>query len=111
MLPHHKPNYHPFYNIDPSDFDPFVEYETYPAMSSDIPKNNPVYDGCVPTFSTPLGPPAPEELLVSDPCSFTGPLNFLGVDRQTVLDTYYGYLETNINPDFIKACPGVIPFM
>jgi hypothetical protein len=58
-----------------------------------------------------MDPIAPEEILFQDPCSFTEPLNFLGVDRQTVLDTYYGYLETNINKDFIKACPGLIPFL
>jgi hypothetical protein len=88
-----------------------IEHASYPSTSCDIPKNNPVYEGCQPTFTTPTDPIAPEELLFPDPCSFTGPLNFLGVDRKTVLDTYYGYLETNINPDFINACPKVIDFM
>jgi hypothetical protein len=88
-----------------------IEHAPYPSTSCDIPKNNPAYAGCTPTFTTPVDPVAPEELLIPDPCSFTGPLNFLGVDRKTVLDAYYGHLEKNINPDFIKACPKVIDFM
>jgi hypothetical protein len=88
-----------------------IEYPSYPSTSNHIPRNNPDYENCVPTFTTTEATVAPEELLFPDPCSFTGPLMFLGVDRDKVLSDYYGHLEKNINPDFIKACPGVIPFM
>jgi hypothetical protein len=96
---------------DGSDGSTPIEDAPYPSTSCDIPKNNLIYNGCKPTFTIPMDPIAPEELLFLDPCSFTEPLNFLGVDRQTILNTYYGYLETNIYPDFIKACPQVIQFM
>jgi hypothetical protein len=81
--------------VDGSDGSTSIEHAPYPSTSCDIPKNNPIYDGCKPTFTIPMDPIAPEELLFPDPCSFTEPLNFLGVDRQTILNTYYGYLETN----------------
>lgn len=80
-------------------------------MSCDIPKNNPVYNGCELIFTVPQDAVAPEEPHFSDPCSFTGPLIFLRIDRQKVLDEYYRYLETHINPEFMKECPKVLEFM
>ena len=69
------------------------------------------YNNCIPTWSLPLDEISPEELDTPDPCSFTGPLEFLSVDRQEVLNKYYNLLTTNINPDFINACPDVLVFM
>jgi hypothetical protein len=44
------------------------------------------YIGCEPTKFSPEEGPCPEEDDVPEPCSFTLPLNFLGVLRQEVLD-------------------------
>jgi hypothetical protein len=48
---------------------------------------------------------------VPDPCSFTQLLNFLGVPRQEVLDTYYALLLTSINSDLVHHQPQVMIFM
>jgi hypothetical protein len=78
--------------------------------SSAIP-DHPDYIGCEPTWFSPDNEPCPEEDDVPEPCSFTIPLNFLGIPRQEVLDTYYALLLTNINPEFVRNQPQVIDFM
>jgi hypothetical protein len=78
--------------------------------SNAIP-DHPDYIGCEPTWFSPDEEPCPEEDDVPEPCSFTQPLNFLGIPRQEVLDTYYALLLTNINPDLIHQCPQVMIFM
>ena len=84
---------------------------SYPATDNLIPVDNPDYEHCVSTWSTDIDYISPEELEIPDPCSFTGPLLTLDVDRTAVLDTYYALLITNINPDFVNACPEVMTFM
>jgi hypothetical protein len=69
------------------------------------------YICCEPTWFSPDEEPCPEEDDVPEPYSFTLPLNFLGVPRQEVLDTYNVLLLTNINPDLIHHCPEVMIFM
>lgn len=86
-------------------------YPTYPSTSNAIPLNNPDYANCQPTWTIPIEGVAPEELEFPDPCSFSGPLMYISVDRQSVLDTYHAQLLSNINPDFIAACPAVLTFM
>ena len=78
--------------------------------SNAIP-DHPDYIGCEPTWFSPDEEPCPEEDDVPEPCSFTQPLNFLGIPREEVLDTYYALLLTNINPDLIHHCPEVMIFM
>ena len=78
--------------------------------SSAIP-HHPDYIGCEPTWFSPEIAPCPEEDDVPEPCSFTLPLNFLGIPRQEVLDTYHALLLTNINPELVRNQPEVLTFM
>jgi hypothetical protein len=78
--------------------------------SNAIP-DHPDYIGCEPTWLSPDEEPCLEEDDVPEPCSFTLPLNFLGIPRQEVLDTYFALLLTNINPDLVHHCPQVMIFM
>jgi hypothetical protein len=89
---------------------PYQISNNHVDTSSAIPDHND-YIGCVPSLFTPSQDPCPEEDDTPDPCSFTQPLNFLGVPRQTILDTYYALLLTNINPEFVRNQPQVLDFM
>jgi hypothetical protein len=53
--------------------------------SNGIP-DHPDYIGCEPTWFSPDEEPCPEEDDVPESCSFTQPLNFLGIPRQEVLN-------------------------
>lgn len=83
----------------------------YPTTDTKIPVDNPDYEHCVPSWSADIDYISPEELEIPDPCSFTGPLLTLDIDRSVQLETYYALLLTNINPDFVHACPAVMTFM
>ena len=96
--------YNELLNINDINMDPPL------CTSNNIP-DTVDYIGCTPTWIGSLDELAPEELETPQPCSFSGPLEQLGSDRQEVLNKYYNVLTTNINPEFVAACPAVMLFM
>jgi hypothetical protein len=98
------------FNPDPSSIHTLntLSRPSYPAISNDISCDNPHYENCTSTWSYDIEHISPEELEIPDPCSFSAPLLTLDVDKSTVLDTYYALLLTNINPEFVNACPEVM---
>jgi hypothetical protein len=80
------------------------------ALTHDIPVH-PDYIDCVPAWPFPLDETAQEDTDTPEPCSYTLPLETIGVDRQTVLDNYYDIILTNTDPELIKAVPEFMQFM
>ena len=101
-------------NIHKHDKNPSFDSTINPTLQT-ISTNNkipdhPAYANCVPSWSIDLDEIAFEELDTPEPCSYTEPLLLLNNSRETVLSTYHDLLITNINPDFVLACPLIIDF-
>mmetsp|Transcript_10393 Transcript_10393/g.10015 ORF Transcript_10393/g.10015 Transcript_10393/m.10015 type:complete len:951 (-) Transcript_10393:1276-4128(-) len=80
------------------------------ALTHDIPIHSDYID-CVPAWPFPLDEMAQEDIDTPEPCSYTLPLETIGVDRQTVLDDYYKIIIRNTDPELIKAVPDFLKFM
>jgi hypothetical protein len=55
--------------------------------------------------------PCVEEEETPDPCSFTGPLNYLSMSRDEALEEYEGLLESHISEDFLKHIPEIREYL
>jgi hypothetical protein len=55
--------------------------------------------------------PCVEEEETPDPCSFTGPLNYLSMSRDEALEEYECLLESHISEDFLKHIPEIKEYL
>jgi hypothetical protein len=80
------------------------------CISNDIPLTDDYHD-CVHMPTRPSDDIAPEELEIPDQVNFGKALYLLSNTRKDIINDYYALLKTNINPDFVAACPQIITFM
>jgi hypothetical protein len=80
------------------------------CTSYEIP-NHPDCHDCVRTWPDSIDDVAVEELEIPDCSNFGDALYILNNPRTKILYDYYDLLVTNINPDFVAACPNIITFM
>ena len=70
-----------------------------------------LFSDCVHPWSTPPDVEAIEDLETPEPCSFTGPLDFLNSTHSDSVLEYYNQFEKHIAPEFIQAVPEIIQYL